>query len=448
MQWSDIDLSTAGAPRVTVPRDYNAAADLIAVIARHAQQQADALYLVGGVVRDLLLKRPNLDMDFVVEHDAIAFASSLRDTFGGEISPYAPFRTAKWRLTEAIAQQLGFNKDDLPEHVDFATARYEFYTHPTALPTVYNSSIKLDLHRRDFTINTLAVQLSPAALHGRLLDFYGGLDDLKAGRIRVLHSLSFIDDPTRILRAVRFEQRLGFHIEPRTAELITTAFPMLKRITGERLRNELNLLIREARPEKGLLALQARGILKAIHPAFVVDPQVDAHFERVRDPATAWPAPISDRLALYWHIALSVVPANDLAGLCERLLINKQTAHSLVDAASLRQQPGEAGIAGALPSQVTTRLETHSELALLAVWLVTESTTLHNHITHYLTAWRHITPVLDGNALRAMGLPPGPQYGHILNQLRAGRLDGTLNSDDDERALAEELIREARHDSP
>lgn len=424
------------------------AAALIARIAEHAQLQSESVYLVGGVVRDLLLKRPNFDIDFVVERDAIAFAESLSQALGGEISPYAPFRTAKWRLTTAVLARLNVNDDELPDHIDFATARYEFYTHPTALPTVYNSSIKLDLHRRDFTINTLAVQLSPAALEGRLLDFYGGLEDLEAGRIRVLHSLSFIDDPTRILRAVRFEQRLGFHIEARTAELIQTAFPMLKRITGERLRNELNLLIREREPEKGLLALHERGILAAIHPAFVIDPQVEAHFKRARDPHTAWPVALPDRLALYWHIALSVAPLDALGDLCERLLINKQNAGSLIDAATLRQQPGILREPATRASQVTERLDGVSETALLAVWLVAEETLIQDTIARYLTTWRHIDTQIDGNALKAMGLPPGPGYRSILKQLRTARLDGDITTEDGERSLAKQLVREAlQHDS-
>src|SRR5262249_31707917 len=155
------------------------------------------------------------------------------------------------------------------DHIDFAMARSEFYEYPTALPTVSSGTIEQDLHRRDFTINTLAVQVSPT--FGRVLDFYGGLSDLQAGLIRVLHDLSFEDDPTRILRAARFETRLGFQIEPHTAELIQTALPMLRRITGERVRNELLLLLREKQPERGLLALQSRGGLEAIHPAFKLD---------------------------------------------------------------------------------------------------------------------------------------------------------------------------------
>ncbi|MBZ0292399.1 MAG: CBS domain-containing protein, partial [Anaerolineae bacterium] len=212
-------------------------AQLVRVIAEHAQSSRLNLYLVGGVVRDLMLQRPNYDIDFVVEQSGIEFARSLHDSFGGDIHSFQPFGTAKWLITDEVVSNLKIDRDQLPKHIDFATARNEFYEHPTALPTVYRSSIKLDLQRRDFTINTLAIQLSPETASGQILDFCGGEADLQAGLIRVLHSLSFVDDPTRILRAMRFKRRLGFTIEARTAELISTALPMLRRITGERIRN-------------------------------------------------------------------------------------------------------------------------------------------------------------------------------------------------------------------
>src|SRR5690606_19292006 len=178
-------------------------ATLIEYIANEARALNLSLYIVGGAVRDLLLHRANLDIDVVVESRAIELAEKLRARYGGDVHSHKPFGTAKWVLD---AEALGLPATEIPAHIDFATARSEFYEHPTALPTVYQSSIKLDLQRRDFTINTLAVQLSPASASGQVLDFYGGLTDLREKRIRVLHSLSFVDDPTRILRAVRFEQ--------------------------------------------------------------------------------------------------------------------------------------------------------------------------------------------------------------------------------------------------
>jgi tRNA nucleotidyltransferase (CCA-adding enzyme) len=197
---------------------------LLKAVSQVAYKQRAALYIVGGFVRDLLLERPSLDFDLVVEGDAIQLARALVRQYGGRVTSHTRFGTAKWHLG-ALKEDSAFPPDkiqlligqepasDLPESLDFVTARTEFYTHPTALPTVERGSIKLDLHRRDFTINTLALRLD-GHHYGELHDYWGGLIDLRHGVVRVLHSLSFVDDPTRILRAVRFEQRFNFAIDP------------------------------------------------------------------------------------------------------------------------------------------------------------------------------------------------------------------------------------------
>ena len=159
-------------------------------------------------------------------------------------------------------------RDRLPAHLDFVTARTEFYTEPAVLPTVQQSSIKLDLHRRDFTINTLALSLNPDRW-GELLDFWGGLNDLRAGLVRVLHSLSFVDDATRILRAVRYEQRFGFEIDARTLELLHDALELLDRVTPARIRHELERILQEERPELAMLRLDLRALGSSVcfsHP--------------------------------------------------------------------------------------------------------------------------------------------------------------------------------------
>ena len=220
---------------------------LLKTIARAAHEQRIAIYIVGGFVRDLLLDRPGLDFDLVVEGDAISLAKSLARAYGGRVTSHTRFGTAKWlladipeELTNELAlewqnaqprqpqatDKLNANGDDLPASIDLITARTEFYTHPTALPTVEQGSIKLDLHRRDFTINTLALRMD-GRHYGELHDYWGGLNDLKNGLVRVLHSLSFVDDPTRMLRAVRFEQRFNFEIEiphPGAADLRRSTF--------------------------------------------------------------------------------------------------------------------------------------------------------------------------------------------------------------------------------
>ncbi len=175
-------------------------------------------------------------MDIVVEGDAIALISTVQQKYGGRVVTHQRFGTAKWILNDAnepVTDSALLAADNLPSHLDFVTARTEFYTEPTVLPTVAQGSIKLDLHRRDFTINTLAIALTPERW-GDLLDFYGGLADLRRGVIRVLHSLSFVDDPTRILRAVRYEQRFDFQLEARTLELLEDAEELIDRVSPAR----------------------------------------------------------------------------------------------------------------------------------------------------------------------------------------------------------------------
>jgi tRNA nucleotidyltransferase (CCA-adding enzyme) len=239
---------------------------LLALIGREVDAMHFDVYVVGGFVRDLMLdivsqRALALDVDIVIEGDAIAFARRMQVKYGGRIVEHKRFGTAKWILsahdtpvrTDALLAGLdAADPANLPPHLDFVTARTEFYSAPTALPTVQQSSIKLDLHRRDFTINTLALCLNPDRW-GELLDAWGGLADLRAGLVRVLHSLSFVDDPTRILRAVRYEQRFDFAIEPRTLELLTDALELLDRVTPARIRHELERILQEETPEKALL---------------------------------------------------------------------------------------------------------------------------------------------------------------------------------------------------
>ncbi|NDJ59739.1 MAG: CBS domain-containing protein [Chloroflexi bacterium] len=414
-------------------------ADLIDRIAAYAQTAGITLYLVGGVVRDLLLERPNYDIDFVAEGDGIRAAEDLAAQYGGAVHSFRPFGTAKWTLDAAAASALDLELNALPDHIDFATARNEFYEHPTALPTVYNGSIKLDLHRRDFTINTLAVQLSPAVRQGRDLDFYGGLHDLDARLIRVLHSLSFVDDPTRILRAVRFERRLGFELEARTAELIRTALPMLGRITGERLRNELLLLLREQTPEHGLLLLHERGILAAIHPALVIDARIIGRFEAARASQPPWDFDV-DPVDLAWHLIGSLIPYDRVPDWCDRLLITHTLRDSIVAAARLIQTGDALADPAQRPSQIDALLNGTPDLALYVVWLVCEAAIARARIREYAGEWRALRPYTDGHTLRQRGLTPGPCFRVILERLRSAWLDGLVGSTADEQRLLDTLL--------
>ena len=287
----------------------------------------------------------------MVEGDAIALARTLARQHGGRVRSHKRFGTAKWILPlkdrdmdddEAEGDLMAALDGILapPASLDFVTARTEFYAEPTVLPTVEHSSIKLDLHRRDFTINTLAICLNPGRW-GELLDFYGGARDLEDGLIRVLHTHSFVDDPTRILRAVRFEQRFGFVIEQRTQELIGDSVALLERITPARIRHELELIFAEARPEQALQRLEQFGIVQRLHPDLRVDDWVTVRFERLRAALRRGASPPADLDQLYFAIWTYPLPRAAIPILDRRLSMMRSTVALMEDLNDLKACVGE-----------------------------------------------------------------------------------------------------------
>ncbi len=436
--------TAADTPTVTPLEDVfePAIVQLLRLIAQEAQAANASAYLVGGVVRDYLLKRPNHDIDIVIEHDAIHFVEGLCKRYGGSSSSYAPFGTAKWILDESVAQQLQTPLASLPPVVDFATARYETYAYPTALPSVYNSSITLDLRRRDFTINAMALQISPAASAGALIDIFGGRHDLERGLIRVLHSLSFVDDPTRILRAVRFANRYSFELEPRTRELLINALPMLARITGERLRNELHWLFQEPSAPQALRQMHALGIDRAMTPHLTFD---DAVITRVE---TLWQHHDTlneDIVWLHWHLLAADLNETHLHEVATRFLLPGQQARHIQDTARLWQTPA-LHTADTPPSRVVALLEDAHPSTWEALLLLGEGATLGSHIRQFLDVWRSLKPQTTGHTLQAMGIAAGPTYRRVLSHLRDAYLDGMIKTPEEEAALLKALLQDERHD--
>jgi tRNA nucleotidyltransferase (CCA-adding enzyme) len=394
-----------------------------------------SLYVVGGFVRDLLLGTPTLDLDLVVEGDAIALAKRLRKKAGGRVTSHARFGTAKLILDEQTFP--------IP-YLDFVTARTEFYEHPTALPQVERSSIKQDLHRRDFTINTLAISFDPDR-YGELLDFYGGEQDLKRGLIRVLHSLSFVEDPTRMLRAARLEQRLGFRIEARTEELIGNALDLLDRTTGDRIRHELYLILEEEAPEAALCRLDELGVLAQVHPGLKCDDWLKERFRRLREsleagswePATTTQQPQTS--ILYLALMTYRFSTQDLEGLVQRLKISSEDATLSRQVNRLLFSTSEL-VKARRPSTIYRLLEHYSEPAIFVLWIATDSELVREQLGLYHHRLRFVEPEIDGERLKAMGLKPGPLFGHILSALRDARLDGEVTSLEEEKALVEKLL--------
>ncbi len=411
-------------------------AGLILRIADEARRANIALWLVGGTVRDLLLGRPCDDIDFLVKDSPHRFARALRKRLGGRLNPPTPFGTLRWVLDEQLAAEVGLAPDQLPAHVDFAATRAETYAHPAVLPDVYRSSLRQDLGRRDFSINALAVQVAPQS--GPVIDQFGGLADLDAGRIRVLHSLSFWDDPLRIVRAWRFRARFGFELETRTAELMQVARPALGRVTGTRLRNELELLLQEDDPGSALLAMQQAGLLHAMHPAFCVPADISDRLRRVLQPSGS-PAPPA-RLTRLWHALATGIAPDMLAAYCERMLFPPKLGRSLLGATSLLHKAGPLAEPGANTLQIVERLGHVPFDAAWCVWRLTDHPLVRARIEDYLLRWPQTRALSTGHELRAAGLSPGPAMGRILLQLRVAWYDGAISNAPEENNLLQQLV--------
>ncbi|GAB4472898.1 MAG: CBS domain-containing protein [Anaerolineae bacterium] len=426
---------------------------LMRAIGDEAAALGSSLYVVGGFVRDLLLGKPTFDIDFVVEGDAIALTRVVTRAFGGEMRHHARFGTGKWLLNpqvwEGIAARLGVPAYDvfrLPGHIDFATARTEFYDAPSVLPEVEQGNIKLDLHRRDFTINTLALRLDPPHF-GDLLDFYNGEEDLRHGVIRVLHSLSFIDDPTRILRAVRFEQRFGFRIEPRTEELIGHALHHIEDLTGDRVRHEIELILAETEPERAFLRLDRLGVLEVIHPALRCDEWTAAAFRALRHAVVQplWPelaAPGFDTEVPYFALLTYRLTLEEIRAIGRRLRVRRRTIDTLERAQAIRRRMEALANPRLEPRQVDRLLSRADDQVLLVSWAAAPTAQARERIVEYATRLRHIRPTITGEDLIARGLKPGPHFKDILERLRGARLNGVVASDEEERALLERILNE------
>ena len=415
-------------------------------LVRHAAQTAHemgfSLFFVGGLVRDLLLGVPIVDLDLVVEGDGIKLARELATKLGGRVVPHSRFGTAKWLLTKKVWRHCTGDppSEGVLESVDFVTARTEFYTHPTALPEVERSAIKQDLHRRDFTINTLAIRLDPHHW-GELLDFYGGEADLQDKVIRVLHSLSFIDDPTRILRAARLETRLGFHLDPRSEELIANALPLLKRVSGDRIRHELEQIMEEEEPELALCRLDGLGVLREIHPKLRCGRWLSSRFRAIReefDPAS-WNLRNSDAKFIYFGLLFYRLDPESLDEVIDRLKISHSDADELVSLPDLRRVLRRLGPTRR-PSSIYAILQPYPVRALAVAWVASERAGLRAKLLRYQTELRHIEPALTGDDLKGLGLEPGPLFGRLLSELRDARLDGQASTREEELVLLMRIL--------
>lgn len=412
--------------------------ELLELAGRLAEEAGCAAYAVGGFVRDILLMTPNLDLDLVVEGDGIAFAQTLAGETGGRIRPHYKFKTAVVILP-----------DD--RRVDVATARLEYYEYPAALPTVELSSIKMDLFRRDFTINALAVQLNPGQF-GRLVDFFGAQRDIKDRQVRVLHSLSFVEDPTRILRAVRFEQRYDFTIGGQTERLIKNALQldMLGKLSGSRLFHELKHMFEEKKAVACIKRLRHLRILRAIHPSLILKPFMELLLDEV-EKVLGWHRllylePKARAWVLYFLVLANGFSEEEEAALLLRLnltlrlsrefsLLRRQLSDVLYRIKTWRSRKGR-------PSDLYFILEAVPVEGVLYLMAKSRDEDIRKNLSKFLTKYRDQNPDISGRDLKAMGVEPGPLYGLILRRVRAACLDGEAACREDQLALARRLAQD------
>ncbi|MBM2849754.1 MAG: hypothetical protein HW418_2696 [Anaerolineales bacterium] len=398
--------------------------ELLAHVRRIAEAGRLPVYLAGGFVRDLLLGLTPDDFDFVVEGDAPALARAVARELGGEVMAHAPFGTATWFVPGGAA-------------IDFATARTETYPQPAALPVVTpGASIAADLHRRDFTINAMALRVDGAHF-GELLDPHGGQSDLAARAVRVLHPGSFVDDPTRLFRAVRYEQRLGFTIASGTLALIPGAWDALAALTGDRVRHEFELIFREPHVVAMLARLAGLDILPYVHPALRWGEREAARAAIIPElPVADWrlASPLEPD-ALYFALMLGAASPVEVTGALTRLNTNGVVSRAVIEGIHLR-------VAWTRPSEAVAILGELSELGVVVAYVLHEGA--RAALNDYLARWRFVRAETIGDDLIARGLTPGPQFKRLLWELRAARLDGVITDIAGERELIQRWLTETK----
>ncbi len=406
------------------------------------------VFAVGGFVRDVLLSRPAGkfdDVDLVVEGNGIVFASALAKELGGRVREHRAFMTALIIYQDFEGRE---------QRLDVATARLEYYEYPAALPTVELSSIKMDLFRRDFTINAMAVRLNSASF-GSLVDFFGGQGDIQRKIIRVIHALSFVEDPTRIIRAVRFEQRYGFRISIQGEKLIRNALSLdlVQRLSGSRILHELNLIFGEANPPACLDRLDSLGVLAGIHPVLALTRERKELLEALRE-VIDWYRMLyfqeEPSLSNMYLLALcSGETQQNTAEILERFGLTQTVSQSLLALrGSLYTKSNQIAVwekerkktGTALISQFCALLAPLSLDGVLYLMARTPDKEIRGAVSQYIYKWRQIKADITGEDLKKLGLTPGPCYGDIMRKILAAKLDGQAPTRESQIDLARKLV--------
>ena len=389
---------------------------LVQDISGQAANLGQRAYLVGGLVRDLLLGYPNFDLDLVVEGDAVKLAQKAAQASQAKLLAHHRFGTAKLRYENFT--------------LDLATARKETYARPGALPAVTPGTLKDDLVRRDFSINAMAISLAPND-YGELVDPYQGKNDLEHHLIRILHPGSFTDDATRILRGVCYEQRFDFEFEAQTARLLKRDIPMLDTISGDRIRHELEHIFEEDRPELVIERLGTLGVLHRINPSLKGDGWIAEKFDEARRLKKPTQLP-----SLYFCLLVYSFSKKDIEQFLARLNIPAKLSRAMRDTLRLKAGLPLLDKPSLKPSDIYYLLRQYEPAAIQANALASESATIHRHLQLFLTKLRYVRTSLDGDELKKLGISAGPEMGQVLQVLHKAKLDGEVRTRADEKRLA------------
>lgn len=409
------------------PKDIQNIFEAVSNTARELKYRA---YLVGGMVRDLLLGKQNFDIDIVVEGDGIIFARKLSEILSARIDSYEKFKTAVLVLKNG-------------QHIDIASARIEYYEKPAALPDVEMGSIKQDLARRDFTINTLVLSLNKNDF-GSILDFFGGRKDIAAKRIKVLHKLSFIEDPTRIFRAVRFEQRLGFKMDSQTEKLAISAIEMniVSELIGIRIRDELISILSEEKPWKALRRLHELGALKKIGINRELTSEFIYYIEKVLKRCLSLEVLLGKRIEK-WRLILAVIlmgsSTSSVKQWCFEMKIKNKDSSVIIESIKKFENTRKSLSEKIANNSILFKLIHNLPYELLAI-IASESRVHNNNIERYLKKLSNIRLEITGENLKNLGYRPSKEFKMVLEKLLELKLDGKLKTREDELARAKEML--------
>lgn len=400
--------------------------DLLKKIGKVANEIGCGAYVIGGFVRDLLLYRNNEDVDIVIEGDGIAFAKKYAQLVGARVHIYGKFGTA------VVIFPDGFK-------IDVASARMEYYKFPAALPTVEMSSIKLDLFRRDFTINTLAIQLNPERF-GTLIDFFAAQKDIKEKAIKVLHNLSLVEDPTRVFRAIRFEQRFGFNIGKLTSGLIENAVKMdfFKRLSGRRVFSELKQILGEENPTPSIVRLNDYGLLKVIHPSLTMNKDLISSLNSVKQVLSWHDLLFLEESYMKWAVYFMVLFRHCEIDVSKEICDQFEIAPKYQEIFCKERFEAERSLYRLEIDHGINNVELYKELSAFRIELILYMMAVTKHertkkaISFFITQLRQIKISVSGKDLKEMRLEPGPLYRTILQAVLDAKLNGQLKTKNDE----------------